>query len=232
MLDKALREAAIVAKRLYTKLLPNSQLSLLTSGHMSTTIISHKRTFVHLIKSLNRRPIKIMAWNIDQSHSAVNFSVKHMMISTVRGQFTDITGTFEFDAANPTATQADIKIGVASINTRDEKRDGHLKSADFFDAANHPYVTFKSSRVEAISGNTAKLIGDLTIRGVSKEVALNVEYAGQQKAPWGTTSAGFTATTQINREDWGLTWNVPLELGGVLVGKEVKLEIELEAVKS
>lgn len=173
-----------------------------------------------------------MAWNIDQSHSAVNFSVKHMMISTVRGQFTDITGTFEFDAANPAATQADIKIGVASINTRDEKRDGHLKSADFFDAANHPYVTFKSSRVEAISGNTAKLIGDLTIRGVSKEVALNVEYAGQQKAPWGTTSAGFTATTQINREDWGLTWNVPLELGGVLVGKEVKLEIELEAVKS
>jgi len=173
-----------------------------------------------------------MSWNIDQSHSGINFSVKHMMISTLRGQFTDLSGTFEFDEANPAATSADIKIGAASIQTRDDKRDGHLKSPDFLDVANHPYITFKSTRVEGVNGNSATLIGDLTIRGVSKEVALDVEYAGQQKAPWGTTSAGFTATTKINREDWGLTWNAPLEFGGVLVGKEIKIEIELEAVKS
>ena len=182
--------------------------------------------------NINLGEILKMSWNIDQSHSGINFSVKHMMISTLRGQFTDLSGTFEFDEANPAATSADIKIGAGSIQTRDDKRDGHLKSPDFLDVANHPYITFKSTRVEGVNGNNATLIGDLTIRGVSKEVALDVEYAGQQKAPWGTTSAGFTAATKINREDWGLTWNAPLEFGGVLVGKEIKIEIELEAVKS
>jgi polyisoprenoid-binding protein YceI len=172
-----------------------------------------------------------MSWKIDSSHTSINFSAKHMMISTVRGEFTDVSGAVEFDPANPVITKASVQIGVDSLSTRDEKRDGHLKSADFFDAANHPFVTFESKGVTAVNGNNAKLIGDLTIRGVTKEVALNVEYAGMQKSPWGATSAGFTATTQINREDWGLTWNVPLELGGVLVSKDIKLEIDMEIVK-
>ena len=172
-----------------------------------------------------------MAWVIDGSHSTVNFSVRHMMLSTARGQFEKFTGTVHFDEAHPANSTVDVTIDAASINTKDEKRDGHLKSPDFFDVATFPGLAFKSKSVKVIDDNSAKLTGDLTIKGVTKEVTLDVEYHGQQKSPWGTTSAGFSATTKINREDWGLTYNAVLETGGVLVGKDVKIELDIELAK-
>ncbi len=172
-----------------------------------------------------------MNWQIDFAHSEIGFSVRHMMISKVRGQFEKFSGHVNFDENDPTQTAVDITIEISSINTRDGQRDNHLRSADFFDAANYPVMAFKSKQVEQLSGDEGRLVGDLTIRGVTKEVALDVEYAGQSKSPWGTTSAGFTATATINRKDWGLNWNQALETGGVLVGEKVQISIELELIK-
>jgi len=151
-----------------------------------------------------------MAWVIDSVHSEINFSARHMMISTARGRFEKFSGTVNFDEATPANTTVDVQIEAASVNTKEAQRDGHLKSPDFFDAANYPYLTFKSKRVNVVDSQHAKLVGDLTIRNVTKEVVLDVEYAGQAKSPWGTTSAGFSAQTKINREDWGLTYNQAL----------------------
>ncbi|GAB4439146.1 MAG: YceI family protein [Chloroflexi bacterium OHK40] len=170
-------------------------------------------------------------WVIDASHSSVEFVARHMMISKVRGRFNNFTGTVQFDEQNPANSSVNVQIEAASIETRDEKRDGHLKSPDFLDVANHPYITFVSKRVEVVDDSHGKIIGDLTIRGVTREVVLDAEYNGQALSPWGTTSAGFNASTRINRKDWGLNWNVALETGGVLVGEEVTIEIELEIVK-
>jgi polyisoprenoid-binding protein YceI len=172
-----------------------------------------------------------MAWQIDSAHSQIQFSVKHMMISTARGTFDRFRGTVEADEQNPTAATVDVQIEAASINTRDEKRDGHLRSPDFFNAAEYPYLTFKSTRVERLDERTGKLYGELTIRDVTRPVVLDVEYAGMAKSPWGTTSAGFSATTKINRKDFGLNWNVALETGGWLVGEQITITIELELVK-
>ncbi len=172
-----------------------------------------------------------MAWVIDSAHTEVNFTVRHMMISNVRGQFQKLSGTVEFDEANPAATKVDVQIEAASVNTKDEKRDGHLKSPDFFAADQYPYLTFKSKRVEVKDASHAHLTGDLTIRDVTKEVVLDVEYNGSAKSPWGTTNAGFSAKTSINRKDWGLNWNVALETGGILVGEQINIAIELEVVK-
>ena len=172
-----------------------------------------------------------MAWKIDPAHTRAGFSVRHMMIANVHGQFENVTGTVDFNEQDPTKSSVDVQIEVASLTTRDEKRDAHLKSADFFDAENHPYMTFKSRRAVKLGENHGQLIGDLTIRGLTKEVVLDVEYTGQAKSPWGTTSAGFEARTKINRKDWGLNWNVALETGGVLVGDTVNIQIEAEIVK-
>jgi polyisoprenoid-binding protein YceI len=172
-----------------------------------------------------------MAWQIDAAHSEIQFSARHMMISTVRGQFKNFTGTVEADEQNPTAAQVDVRIEATSLVTGDEKRDGHLRSPDFFDVETYPYITFKSTRVEQLDDQHGKLYGDLTIRNVTKPVTLDVEYAGQATSPWGTTSAGFSAQTKISRKEWGLNWNVALETGGWLVGDEIKINIELELVK-
>ncbi len=137
-----------------------------------------------------------------------------MMISTVTGQFGRVSGTVDFDEAVPEKTQVHVKIAANSLDTKDEKRDAHLKSPDFLDVANHPYIEFKSTRVERTGENTAKLYGDLTIRDVTKEIVLDVEYLGKAKSPWGTWSAGFYAAAKINRKDWGLNWNMALETGG------------------
>jgi polyisoprenoid-binding protein YceI len=153
------------------------------------------------------------------------------MISTVRGRFHKFSATIDADEQNPTAAKIDVQIEAASIDTRDEKRDGHLRSPDFFDVEQFPYLTFKSTRIEQIDDSNAKLVGDLTIRDVTREVVLDVEYAGQAKTPWGTTSAGFSASTKINRKDWNLNWNVALETGGWLVGDQITISIELELVK-
>jgi polyisoprenoid-binding protein YceI len=172
-----------------------------------------------------------MSWTIDSAHTEVNFSVRHMMISNVRGQFQKLSGTVEFDEKNPSKTTIDVQIETASVNTKDEKRDGHLKSPDFFDAEKYPYITFKGKRIDVKDKTHAVLYGDLTIRDVTREVALDVEFNGQAKSPWGTTSAGFTAKTLIKRKNWGLNWNVALETGGLLVGDDINITIELEIVK-
>jgi polyisoprenoid-binding protein YceI len=172
-----------------------------------------------------------MAWIIDVSHSGIQFSVKHLGISTASGTFTSFTGTIDADEQNPTAAKVDVQIETASINTRDEKRDAHLRSPDFFDVDTYPTLTFKSTRVEQLDASNGKLYGDLTIKDITKPVVLNFEFAGLAKSPWGTTSAGFSAETKINRKDWNLNWNVALEAGGWLVGEEVKIAIELELLK-
>lgn len=172
-----------------------------------------------------------MSWQIDLAHSHINFSVRHMMISTVRGTFDSFSGTVEFDPENPAATSVNVSIDATSINTREEKRDEHLRSGDFLDVANYPAITFTSKRVEPAGVDSGKLIGDLTIHGVTREVVLDVDYHGQAKSPWGTTSAGFSASTKIKRDDFGLTWNVALETGGWLVGNDIKIEIEVEVVE-
>lgn len=172
-----------------------------------------------------------MAWTIDPAHSEINFTVRHMMISNVRGRFENFTGEVEFDQENPSNTQVEVKIDANSINTREEKRDGHLRSPDFLNAEEYPYLTFESRRVEVLDEDSARLIGDLTIRDVTNEIVLEVDFNGLAKSPWGTLSAGFSARTTINRKDWGLTWNQALETGGVLVGDEVKINIELEIIK-
>lgn len=172
-----------------------------------------------------------MTWTIDNSHSEINFTVRHMMISNVRGQFERFTGTVDFNEEHPAQSSVDVQIEAASINTKEAKRDEHLRSADFLAADQYPYLTFKSQRVEVVDENHGKIHGDLTIRGISRPVALDVEYSGMAKSPWGTMSAGFTASTKISRKEWGLEWNAALETGGVLVGDEIKINIELEIVK-
>jgi polyisoprenoid-binding protein YceI len=172
-----------------------------------------------------------MSWKIDPAHTEINFTVRHMMISNVRGHFEKFAGTVEFDEQNPASSSVDVQIEAASITTKEAQRDGHLRSPDFFDAEKFPYLTFESKRVEVVDYNHGRIIGDLTIRDITHEVVLDTEYSGTAKSPYGHTSAGFTATTKINRKDWNLVWNVALETGGWLVGDEIKISIELEIIK-
>ncbi len=172
-----------------------------------------------------------MAYQIDLAHSQIQFTVRHMMISKVRGWFDKFDGSVQLDEQQPANTKVDIRIDAASINTRDEKRDAHLRSADFLDVEHYPYLTFQDKRVEVLDDMHARLIGDLTIKNATHEVVMDVEYTGQAKSPWGTTSFGFNGHTVINRKDWGLGWNVALETGGWLVGDEITIDIELELVK-
>lgn len=172
-----------------------------------------------------------MAWQIDSAHSHVQFSVRHMMISTVRGRFNTFSGTVEFDEDNPTSSTVDVVIDVASIDTREQQRDDHLRSPDFFDAANFPDMMFKSKRIEQTGGKNGRMIGDLTIKDITKEMTLDVEYAGQAKSPWGTTNAGFSASGSVDRKEFGLNWNQVLETGGILVGDTIKIDIEVELIK-
>ncbi|MCS6872865.1 MAG: YceI family protein [Anaerolineae bacterium] len=169
-------------------------------------------------------------WHLDAAHSSANFAVRHMMITTVRGSFNIKDGKIIFDPANPAAASVEATLDVASVNTGVPDRDNHLRSADFFDAANYPTITFKSTAVKPTGENTAEIAGDLTIRGTTRPVVLKAEFLGQGKGIDGKTRAGFTASTKINREDWGLTWNMVLEAGGLLVGKDVTIELDVEAV--
>jgi polyisoprenoid-binding protein YceI len=172
-----------------------------------------------------------MSWQIDASHSAIDFSVRHMMISNARGSFATFSGTVNIDEENPANSSVDVQIDAASIDTRDEKRDAHLRSADFFDVENYPVITFKSTRVEPVDASHGRIVGDLTIKDVTHQVVLDTEFIGQAKSPWGTTSYGFEAQTKISRKAWGLNWNVALETGGWLVSDEIKINIQLEVVK-
>lgn len=169
-------------------------------------------------------------WNLDTAHSLMEFSVKHMMISTVKGRFTTMEGQIVADPENIAGAEFAGSVDVASINTAEASRDDHLRSADFFDAANYPKITFKSTSVEP-DGEDYKMTGDLTIRGVTRPVTFNLTFEGTGKDPWGNEKIGFSATTRISRKDFGLNWNAALETGGVLVGDQVKIELHLEANK-
>ncbi len=171
-----------------------------------------------------------MAWTIDTAHSEVTFSVRHLMISNVTGRFEQFSGVVDFDEQDPTRSSVSVEINTDSINTREAQRDGHLKSPDFFDSANFPVMKFTSTRVEKVDDTQGKIYGDLTIRDVTHPVVLNVEYSGQSKM-WGRTSAGFSATARINRKNWNLNWNQVVESGGILVGDDVKINIDLELIK-
>jgi len=170
-------------------------------------------------------------WTIDAAHAELGFAVRHLMLSTVRGRFGAVTGTVLVDENDPKSSKIDVTVDVASIDTRQEMRDNHLRSADFFDAANHPTMHFVSTRIEGDVSKTFKVIGDLTIRGTTRQVALEVTLEGRAKDPWGNDRAGFSATGQINRHDFGLNWNQALEAGGVTVGAEVKLTLDVEIVR-
>jgi polyisoprenoid-binding protein YceI len=172
------------------------------------------------------------AWNIDPAHTLASFTVKHLMISTVRGEFGKTTGTVKLDEKDPSKSSVEATVDTTSINTRVEQRDQHLKSPDFFDVVKYPTITFKSTKVEKTGDGKYKVTGDLTLHGVTKPVVLDVTGPTTAiKDPWGNARRGVSATTTLNRKDFGLNWNKALETGGVVVGEEVKIEIDAEMVK-
>jgi len=170
-----------------------------------------------------------MSWILDSVHTHVGFSVKHMMVTTVRGQFKEYRGTVNLDPKDFTKSTFEGEVDVASIDTGNVDRDNHLRTNDFFDAPNHPKITFKSTGIEAKGGSDFVVRGDLTIRGVTKPVVLEVEYLGTSKNPYGKTVAGFSARGTVDRKDFGVAFNAILETGGVAVGEKVKLEVDVEA---
>lgn len=171
------------------------------------------------------------AWAIDASHSTVEFAVRHLMIATVKGRFGKVAGSVTFDPARPMAPEVEVEIETSSVDTREQKRDAHLRSADFFDADHFPTMTFRARRIDGDVAGRFTLIGDLTIRGTTKEIALDVTSQGFVRDPWGNDRLGFSATGRVNRMDFGLRWNVALETGGVLVGDDVTISIEAELTR-
>ncbi|MGB3551371.1 MAG: YceI family protein [Candidatus Binatus sp.] len=171
------------------------------------------------------------SWQIDSSHTSVEFTVRHMMISNVKGQFQKTTGTITANGNDPASAKVDVTIDASSVDTRVERRDAHLKSPDFLDVAKFPTITFKSTKVEAAGPNKWTMTGDLTIHGVTRPVVLDVEGSGPPIQVMGHTRAGASATGKIKRSDFGLTWNKALETGGVLVGDDIAISIDVEAVK-
>src|SRR5579862_6141461 len=171
-------------------------------------------------------------WNIDPAHTSADFAVRHLMISTVRGRFSQVAGFVEMDETDATLSKVDVTIQAASIDTRQEQRDAHLRSADFFHAEEFPTLRFVGKQIRGDVKDAFTLLGDLTIRGVTKEVTLDVSSEGSVKDPWGNQRAGFTAKGKIARSDFGLTWNQLLEAGGVAVGDEIKISIDVELVRA
>lgn len=171
-------------------------------------------------------------WEIDPTHTSAQFGVRHLAVSTVRGEFTKVSGNVRLDEKDITRSAVEATIDATTLDTREARRDAHLRSADFLDVANHPTITFRSKRVARAGRNRLKVTGDLMIRGVTREVVLQVEGpASAIKDPWGNIRSGATATTKINRKDFGLAWNVVTEAGGLVVGDEVAITIDLELVK-
>ena len=171
-------------------------------------------------------------YQIDPAHSSAQFKVRHMMIANVKGEFDKVSGTVTFDPAKPEASSVEATIAVASISTRDEQRDAHLRSADFFDVEKYPTITFKSKRVTASGSDSFSVAGDLTIHGVTKEVTLNVEELTEEaKDPWGNMRRGAEAKTRIHRKEFGMTFNMALDTGGFVVGEEVDITIDVELIR-
>jgi polyisoprenoid-binding protein YceI len=175
-------------------------------------------------------PVTVTTWKIDPVHTYVEFAVKHLMITTVKGRFGDVDGEILIDSANPSRSSVTATIKAASIDTRTGQRDDHLRSPDFLDAANFPELTFKSKRIVG-SGDEFKLIGDLTIRGNTREIELDVTNEGTGKDPWGGERISFSGKGKLDRFDYGLVWNQAIETGGVVVGREVKISLEVQGVK-
>jgi polyisoprenoid-binding protein YceI len=173
-----------------------------------------------------------VVYEIDPTHSSVHFSVRHMMVSNVRGEFAKVTGTIRFDAGNPTASTVEATIDASSINTRDSQRDAHLKSAEFLDVEKFPTLSFYSKQVEP-NHDGGRVKGDLTVHGVTREITLDVEGpTAEVKDPWGKQRIGASATAKLNRKDFGMAWHAALEAGGIMVGDEVKITIDVEAVRA
>ena len=172
-----------------------------------------------------------MSWSVDPMHTQVEFSAKHMGIMTVKGQITGVQAMIDFNEDDFTASSVEATIDARTLSTHDERRDAHLKSPDFLDVEQFPTIAFKSIRIEQAAHDQYTMTGDLTIRDVTRPVNLEVVYSGQAKDPMGNMHAGFSAYTTINRKDWGLTWNVALETGGLLVGDQIKIALAIEAVK-
>lgn len=169
-------------------------------------------------------------WQLDPAHSSIEFVARHLMVTKVRGNFASFSGSIEI-AENPSDSNVTIEVDMASVTTGSDDRDGHLKSPDFFDVDNHPTMTFVSNQI-VDKGDGYQLVGDLTVRGVAKPLTLDVEFLGVMSDPWGNAKAAFSASGEVDREDWGLTWNAPLEAGGVLVSKKARIEIEAQAAKA
>lgn len=171
-----------------------------------------------------------MTWKLDASHSAIEFSVRHMMISKVRGHFSRFEGALELDPSDLTRARVEATIDAASLDTAEDKRDAHLRSADFFDAEEHPKLSFRSTSITKKGERRYELVGELTIRDVTRPISFDVTVEGPAKDPWGNQRLGFSLKGELDREDYGLTWNQALEAGGVLVGKKVEIAAELQAI--
>lgn len=172
-----------------------------------------------------------MAWDFDYVHSTIEFAAKHMMVTTVRGRFNKFTVVADFNEQEPEQSEIDVTIETASVETNSEQRDGHIKSPDFLDVANFPTITYKSKKVEKKGDDRYAVLGDLTIRGVTREVPLDVTFEGEGKTPYNTRIAAFSARTSISRKDFELNWNVALETGGWLVSDKVDIAIEAQVVE-
>lgn len=171
-------------------------------------------------------------WNIDPAHTGINFSVRHMVVSKVRGRFGKYSGTIQLDDGDFTRSSVDVRIDASSIDTGVADRDTHLRSPDFFDVEKFPELRFRSHRIERVDDTRYRVIGELTIRDVKREVSLDVEYGGRGKDPWGNERVGFVAKTSIDRKEFGLTWNQVLESGGILVGDRVDIDLDVQAVRA
>ena len=182
--------------------------------------------------STSEQTVATTTWTLDPTHTLVEFSAKHMMITSVKGRFTEVEGTIEVDEASPDCSTVEVEIGVASISTGVEQRDAHLRSADFLEVEQHPTIRFRSKRVEgayAKAGDEFRVVGDLTIRGTTREVVLDATFEGAGKDSWGGERASFSAEARLDRRDFGLTWNQALETGGILVSNQIKLSLEVQA---
>lgn len=181
------------------------------------------------------QPTGTTTWNIEPTHTLVEFSAKHMMITTVKGRFREVSGVINIDEQNPDRSTVEASMNASTIDTGVAQRDQHLASADFLDAATHAAITFKSRKVQgarASAGDEFTVVGDLTIRGTTREVTLKAAYEGRGKDPWGGERISFTATGKIDRREFGLTWNQALEMGGILVSNDVKINLEIQAVRA
>ena len=172
-----------------------------------------------------------MSWQLDTGHTHIGFTGRHLMVATVRGEFENFSGSVEFDEQDLTRSKVDIQIEAASVNTRNAQRDEHFRSADFFDVEHYPSITFKSTRVTMQDAHHGQLVGDLTMRGITREVVLDGEYGGVSQTPWDTYSAGFSLRGKVNRKDWGMKWNMVLAGGGLAASDEITLAIDLELTR-